>query len=130
MKKLGKKFFYSKYILYITVSKLNDMQTQIEKEYEVKFSENWYGSLEYAYIDITTKKGTTLRIDKWEPAKFQFKWSENEECTKLVWDVYKRILEAKKNNQKNIKVTKNEILLLAQYSQHQTSEIKTKKIQK
>ena len=106
------------------------MQTQIEKEYEVKFSENWYGSLEHAYIDITTKKGTTLRIDKWEPAKFQFKWSENEECTKLVWDVYKRILEAKKNNQRNIKVTKNEILLLAQYSQHQTSEIKTKKIQK
>ena len=100
------------------------------KTYPCTIRESWYGSLETAYIDITTPKGTSLRIDKWPPAKLKNKWTENETVAKLVWDIYGRCCEEQKKSGKYnniIHLTKAEIMLIKDYSDRQGEDL-TKKM--
>lgn len=93
-------------------------------EIEVKAYDNWMGSIETANIIITTPKGSILAMEKVEPVKNKYKWSESAEAKKLVWRVYELICEEKKKPEQKgftykIKLTKEEILLWALYSNKQ-----------
>jgi hypothetical protein len=104
-------FFYPFNPLYLSIMKT------IVRTFKCEIYDNWMAGLEYAYLTITTPKGTTLRFDKWPPAKLKNKWNENEEVSKLVWRIYG---EAQTGW---IHLTKDEVLLLKNYSNLQDVDL-------
>jgi hypothetical protein len=75
------------------------------------------GSLETAYLRITTPKGTTLSFDKWPPAKLKNKWTENNTVYDLIWKIYNA------SSVGWIELTKDEVLLLKEYSNLQNVDL-------
>lgn len=93
----------------------------MDKLFRCTIYDNWMASLEYAYLSITTPKGTTLRIDKWPPASLKNKWDENEETKQLVWKIYGQASTGW------IELTKSEVLLLKEYSNLQDVDLINRK---
>lgn len=89
----------------------------MDKLFKCTIYENWMASLEYAYLSITTPKGTVLRFDKWPPARLKNKWNENETVAKLIWRIYGA------SSVGWIELTKDEVLLLKDYSNLQDVDL-------
>lgn len=82
--------------------------------FKCKVSGYWMSSLERAYVEITTPKGTTLTIKKWPMYGYTNKWPDepiNSQIYELVW----RVVDALGNG-KTIDLTKDEVLLWHKYS--------------
>jgi hypothetical protein len=103
------------------------MTTQTtEKTFRMKVRENWYGSLERAFITLTTPKGNSLTIDKWPNHSLKNKWDATKEGSEFVWGIYNRIYPGGINDEPKmdgtIEMTKEEVLIWKSYSNQQDKE--------
>lgn len=91
------------------------METVAAKKFTCKIQDRWMGSLESAYIQIITPKGTSLQIDKWPPSKLPNKWdtANGTLIQKLISKVYNYA------DSGTIDLTKEEVLLWKSYSDKQ-----------
>lgn len=108
--------------------------TQVTPTFTCKIdNSNWMGSLESAYVEITTPKGTTLTIEKWPSYRLKNKWDASEyqgegadeKYVRLHPEAVELVAKIANSNEKTIELTKEEVMLFHQFSTAQDRDIST-----